>query len=52
MRESYLLERIVDYLSRAGAEQLLSLIGELARTQADLRYRIDDGERHDQRWMI
>jgi len=50
MRESYLLGRIVDYLSRAGAEQLLSLIGELARTQADLRYRIDDGERHDQRW--
>jgi hypothetical protein len=28
----------------------LRLVEELARTQADLRYRVDVAERHDQRW--
>jgi hypothetical protein len=28
----------------------LDLVKELARTQADLRYRVDVGQRHDQRW--
>lgn len=49
-RESYLLDIVGKSLFAAMPEQLLSLIEELIRTQADLRYRVDDGERHDQRW--
>jgi len=50
VRESYLLEVVGRSLFAGTPDQLLSLIEELVRTQADLRYRVDDGERYDQRW--
>jgi hypothetical protein len=48
--ENYLLERVLDYIFQSRGGTITEPHRELAGTQADLRSRVDDGERYEQRW--